>query len=292
MISRFFVSLGLGALATAVGVLGLFAWWRTPDSAPQRVWTAYAAWQQELALYLVDPTTPEQFAKKHALIVCAALILGVGLYFTVWDESVLIIAMTALGLAWPVMAYKQRVQKRRELLQEQIDPALQFIANALQVAPNLEEALGLVAQHLRAPMAEEMARVSAAYRLGQSLDDALQGMAERCNDPFVTAMVTALVVGRRTGGNIAATLRRIAFSTREAVRVELELASKTKGQRNQFYLVSMLYPIGLIGLKSAMPATWDTLLTTFMGKVALGASVATVVASILWAHKILSPKNL
>ena len=35
--------------------------------------------------------------------------------------------------------------------------------------------------------------------LGQSLDDALQGMAERCNDAFMTAMVIALVVGRRTG---------------------------------------------------------------------------------------------
>lgn len=281
-----------GAFAVCALLLGAYGWVLTPETFPRRLWQRYAAWQQELASYLLDPTTPTQFARRHALMAVGGLVAGVALWLVAADTPIVAVAGLAVGLGAPFFLYPQRVQTRRELLQQQVDPALQFIANALQVAPNLDESLNLVALHLRPPMSEEVARVSAAYRLGQSLDDALQGMAERCNDPFVTSMVIALVVGRRTGGNISATLRRIAHSTREAVRVELELNTKTKGQRNQFYLVALLYPFGLVGLKQGMPTAWQALTDTYMGKVALCASLAVVLVSVVWAQKILSPKNL
>jgi Flp pilus assembly protein TadB len=128
--------------------------------------------------------------------------------------------------------------------------------------------------------------------MGRGLDDALQDMAQRCSDPFVSAMVIALVVGRRTGGNVATTLRRIAFSTREAVRVELELNSKTRGQRNQFYLVVLLYPLGLLGMKLMMSEAWSQLIHSYSGKVALFVSMSVVGAAVIWAQRILNPDNL
>lgn len=281
----------LGYLLAAVALIALFlqldVWARQEGSLPYRAWLSYRAWYQDQADYLIERMPARSFALRHAGLLLAGLLMGV---FS--EQPLLILGGALAGALIPVMNLKQRVRKRRETLQQQIDPALQLVANALQVTPSLEEALTLVSQHLQAPMAEEVTRVVAAYRLGQGLDEALQGMAERCNDPFITAMVIALVVGRKTGGNIAATLRRIAFSTREAVRVELELTSKTRGQRNQFFLVALLYPIGLIGLKAGLPQAWETLMNTYFGKVALFVSMGVVGVSIVWAMKILSPKNL
>jgi tight adherence protein B len=280
---------GYGLMATALIalLLALDAWVRVKDSLPQRVWQAYKAWYKEHADYLIERMPARAFALRHAQSGAAGLVLGA---FT--EQPMLIVGGLLCGLLFPVFHLRQRVRKRREELQRQIDPALQFIANALQVTPSLEEALMLVSQHLRPPMSEEVTRVVSCYRLGQSMDDALQGMAERCNDAFITAMVIALVVGRRTGGNIAVTLRRIAVSTREAVRVELELSSKTRGQRNQFFLIALLYPLGLIGIKTGLPFAWENLMNSYFGKVALFVSMAMVGAAIIWALKILSPKNL
>lgn len=275
------------ALACVALLLGLDAWTRVEHSLPQRAWESYKAWYREQADYLIDRMPARDFALRHAGAGLLGLLLGMAS-----GQPLLVVGGLLGGILYPVFHLKQRVQKRREALQLQIDPALQLIANALQVTPSLEEALVLVAQHLRPPMSEEVARVVAAYRLGQSLDDSLQGMAERCNDAFITSMVIAMVVGRKTGGNIAVTLRRIAVSTREAVRVELELATKTRGQRNQFFFVAILYPLGLVGLKAGLPVAWESLMNTYFGKVALFASMAMVVGGTTWALKILSPKNL
>lgn len=288
MAAQLLVALIPGALALCALLLALDAWLRQSGSLPHRAYAAYRAWFLERAEYLIDRTPVDKHALRHGLIALgAAALAGV-----VSGDLVIAAAALGIGLWTPFLLYNQRVQKRREELQQQIDPALQFIANTLQITPNLEDALQLVAEHFKPPMSEEAARVVAAYRLGQGLDDALQGMATRCNDPFMTSMVIALVVGRRTGGNIASTLRRIAYATREAVRVELELNSKTRGQRNQFYLVVLLYPLGLLALRSALPEAWVQLTTTFGGKTCLAITATVVAVAIYWAQRILSPENL
>lgn len=292
MSALFAGAIGAFGIAVVCLVLGLYRWWLEPDAFPRRFMASYAAWHQEIATYLMDRTTPRQFALRHAGVALLGLLIGIGCMYLLSPEPLFIPTLFIAGVVLPPFLYKGKVSIRREELLRQIDPALQLIANALQVAPNLDEALNLVAQHLKPPMSEEVARVTAAYRMGQSLDDALQDMARRCSDPFVTAMVIALVVGRRTGGNVAGTLRRIAYSTREAVRVELELSSKTRGQRNQFYLVSLLYPLGLIGMKVMMPEAWQQLIHSYWGKVALFASMSVVALAIVWAQKILNPDNL
>jgi tight adherence protein B len=145
---------------------------------------------------------------------------------------------------------------------------------------------------MKPPISQEMKRVVAAFRMGQSLDQALSGMADRCNDPFVTAMVIALIVGRRTGGNISVTLRQIASTTRDAARTEKDMASKTNGQRSQFYFVVALYPISLVSMKLILPTAWVMLTSSFQGLVALFGSVAIVLFATVWALNILDPKNL
>ena len=280
-------SLSLAALSMAVD-----AWIREKDSLPRRLWQAYGSWQSELSAYLLDRVTPVQFARSHAGFVLCGLAASLLIMLQIGPSPLIALALMGVGAVVPVVRYQQQVVERKERLQQQIDPALQLLANALQVAPNLDEALRLGSEHLQPPMSEELNLVATSYRLGKTLDEALQDMAQRCNDPFISAMVIALVVGRRTGGNIAVTLRRIAYSTREAVRVELELAAKTRGQRNQFYLIVALYPLGLLGMRFALPTAWEILTHEFVGKAALAVSMAVVVGCTMWARHILSPENL
>ncbi len=278
-----------GATAAAASILAADAWMNSKGSLPQQAWAAYAAWHKEPAEYLFDRTPAKTFAIHHALQLAFCLVIAIVVFEA---HPIALIAAAAAGIFGPPYLYLKRVETRREVLQQQIDPALQFIANALQVTPNLEEALAMVAEHMKAPMAQEVSRIVTSYRLGQTLDDGLQGMAGRCNDPFITAMVIALIIGKRTGGNISATLRRIANATREAVRVELELRTKTKGQRGQFYLILLLYPLGLMAIKQFLPQVWGVLTETYVGKLTLLFSVMAVVGAIYWARKILNPINL
>ena len=249
MDAKLALAAGLSAASVTAGLLYVDVWARTERSLAQRLWAAYDRWYRDQTDYLLDRTPLKRFVLQQVLASIVAT--GVGLSFT--TEPLLLLLLIGIGAGAPILLLTQRVTQRRQRLQQQIDQALMLIANAMQVAPNLEEALSLVAEHLQPPMSEEVARVVMSYRLGQPLDDALSAMSDRCNDSFLMAMVMALKIGRKTGGNIAATLRRIALSTRESVRVELELSSKTRGQRNQILLIALLYPLGVLSLKSTLP---------------------------------------
>lgn len=283
-----FFALVLGAISLASGGLAVDAWLRSNSSFLKRAWTAYSAWYKQYADYLLDRTSARDYAIRHGAIAAAAFFIGIvaiGQFFVA-------LAMLAIGAVVPFMMLRDRALKRRLELIQQIDPALLFMANSLQVTPSVETALLLVAQHMKAPISQEARHVVAAFRMGQSLDEALQGMADRCNDPFITSMVIALIVGRRTGGNISATLRQIANTTREAVRVEKDMSSKTNGQRSQFYFVVALYPITLLAMKHVLPSGWTTLTSTFKGQVALLGSMGMIIMATVWALSILNPKNL
>ena len=282
----------LFAAAFAGALMALEQWIRSEGSVWTRLWWTYKEWYDEQAAYLFEPRPAVEAAKQHLIIAVGALIGGGVVALLLTPNPLVIVAMFALGIIYPFLEMRGRVQKRRQELLLQIDPALQFMANALQAAPNLEEALLLVAQHMKPPMAQEVRRVVSAYRLGKSLDEALQEMADRCNEPFITSMVMALIVGRRTGGNVALTLRDIALSTREVTKVELDLRTKTKGQQNQFYLVLVLYPVGVMALKEMLPSAWTTLAHTTQGLMAFLGSALVVVVSFVWARSILSAKNL
>lgn len=281
-------ALVLGALALGGGGLAVDAWLRSDSSFVKRMWAAYRLWYQEYADYLIDRTPARNYAMMHGAVAGAALLIGV----VALGQIFISLALLAVGTAVPFMMLRDRATKRRMELIQQIDPALMFMANSLQVTPSVESALLLVAQHMKEPISQEMRRVVAAFRMGQSLDAALQSMADRCNDPFVTALVIALIVGRRTGGNISTTLRQIANTTREAVRVEKDMGSKTNGQRSQFYFVVALYPITLLAMKYALPTGWTTLTTTLQGQVALLGSMGAIIMATVWALSILNPKNL
>ncbi len=286
------ISLCVMAVALGFGLVALEGWLRSDGSIWAQAWTSYKLWYTEQADYLFERQTAEEYVKQHVIIALSALLLGI--FVTVFFVQVPLLAMGffAAGIFFPFQSIKSRVEKRRHDLLMQIDPALQFMANALQAAPNLEEALLLVSQHLKPPISEEMRRVVTSYRMGVRLDDALQQMADRCSEPFVTSMVMALIVGRRTGGNIAQTLRDIALSTREVTKVERDLQAKTKGQQNQFYLVLAIYPLCVLALKEGLPSAWETLIHTTEGLIAFVISGLIAAVAIVWARSILSAKNL
>jgi tight adherence protein B len=283
-----FLPLVIGAIGIGALVQFILGWVETPDSLPQRLRATYVLFYQEHTEYLLDRTPVQRFALFHA----GSVLLGLAAGYFFYGTALVGLLGGAVGMVAPALLLRQRRQTRRDKLQQQVDPALQFLASTLAVNPNVENALHLVSVHFQPPISEELARVVSAYRLGQRLDDALKTLSERCQDPYVTALVVALLVGRRTGGDIAETLRRIAYSTRESVRIEQDLRSKTRGQQNQFYLVVVLYVLALVALKLTLPESWQQLTTTDTGKLTLIASVAVVGAAIAWAQRILSPKNL
>jgi tight adherence protein B len=114
------------------------------------------------------------------------------------------------------------------------------MANTILVTQNLEDAFATIAQHFDPPIAQEADVLVKQVRLGTPMDEALHDLADRCQSRNVDAIVTALTVGRQTGGELPKVLETTASVLRETTRVEGVMESKTSEGKAQIVVMGLL----------------------------------------------------
>jgi tight adherence protein B len=126
--------------------------------------------------------------------------------------------------------------------------------------------------------------------LGVPLREALTGMTQRIDSLEVRFFVTAILVQRETGGNLAEIIDKIAHVIRERFRIEGQLKVFTAQARMTGGILVML-PIGVavaIGLLN--PDYMKPLWFEQAGKMMIAAAVAMQIAGALTIRKIIRIK--
>lgn len=192
-----------------------------------------------------------------------------------------------LALFGPWFVLRRRRKKRIEKIESQLDGWLQILANLLRSAGGLGDALAASADLIRAPLRQELDRTLKEIRLGATLDEALRQMGERVRSSTVAAVITLLVVGRRTGGEMPALLESAASALREMARLEGVIRAKTADGRMQTLILAFA-PLGLVlGVRMVEERFFDPLFSSFFGYVVLGAAMVFWVMALVTARKIL-----
>ncbi len=227
------VAIASGTLAVLVGVLqGWTPFWQLW----RRKWRAYEKWANDELRALYSPLRAKDFALRHAGVILAGLLTG-GVLIGSWAYGVLLAAFFAYI---PVFWMEREKSKRRKALNDQLDATLQSMANTILVTQNLEDAFSTIAQHFDPPISQEADIVVKQVRLGTPMDEALRDFATRCHSRNVDAIVTALTVGRQTGGELPKVLETTAGVLRETMRVEGVMESKTSEGKAQVWVMGML----------------------------------------------------
>jgi tight adherence protein B len=117
--------------------------------------------------------------------------------------------------------------------------------------------------------------VAAELAAGQPTDVALEALRLRCPSPTIDAIVAAALVQRRSGGNLAVLLRRLARSFEDQQRLADEVRVATAQARFTGLLVVVL-PLGgallaelaspglLAGLASSPVTAWLVLVALML----------------------------
>ena len=227
------VGIGAGTLAVLFGVLHgwtpFWTLWKTK-------WRAYEKWANDELRGLYSPLRAKDFALRHAAVIAVGLLVG-GVLMGSWLYGVIL----AIFFGYVPVAWMERQKtQRRKALNEQLDATLQSMANTILVTQNLEDAFATIAQHFDPPISQEADIVVKQVRLGTPMDEALRDLATRCNSRNVDAIVTALTVGRQTGGELPKVLETTASVLRETMRVEGVMESKTSEGKAQVVVMGIL----------------------------------------------------
>jgi tight adherence protein B len=202
----------------------------------------------------------------------AKLLMGslVAVGLTAWVSSLFfsmpvpVIAAGAVGFApYGYLLYKRGARFRRfgELLPDAID----LMSRALKAGHATTSMIEMVAQETPDPVASEFRLVFEQQNLGLPLRDCVLNLTERVPIDDVRFLVTAILVQKETGGNLAEILDKTAVIMRERIRLKGQVQIYTaQGRVSGWVLCSMPFVMFIL-MTLIDPAYERKLWTTPLG---------------------------
>jgi tight adherence protein B len=167
-------------------------------------------------------------------------------YLIYWRTDTLLFAVTlggACGLLPFAFVWNKRA-KRFKKFEEGLPEALDLIVSALRVGHSLNSALGLVTRECPDPVGSEFRACWDEQNYGLELKTALDNMCGRMPVQDLRIVVTAILIQKESGGNLAEVLEKVAEVIRERFRLKRQIMTHT-AQGRLTGMVLTLLPIGL-----------------------------------------------
>jgi tight adherence protein B len=168
--------------------------------------------------------------------VMAAMLAG--LAASVITISTLVIVVVALAAAAvPFIHVWWQRRKRLNKFLEQLPDTLELMSRALAAGHAFAESLHMVATEMPDPVAGEFRKTYEEQNLGLSVKLALENLAARVPLLDLKMCVTAILIQRETGGNLAEILEKVAHTIRERFRILEDLRTLTTSSRMSAWIL-------------------------------------------------------
>lgn len=186
---------------------------------------------------------------------------------------VIAVILSLVGYLLPRFYVRFRQARRLSKLEKQLPEALTIISSSLRAGFGFFQAIDAAARQMAPPIRVDLSRALREANLGASIEDALRALGERVKSPDLDLVVTAVLIQREVGGNLAELLDNVARTIRERERIRGEIKTLTTTQRWEGY-VAALVPVALAGLLFLInPDYMMRLFTEPTGRLLLAAAV-------------------
>ena len=178
------------------------------------------------------------------LLLLGAAAVFIALYMVTLERRIaLICAICFPFVVWIILW--ALINKRREAFTEQLSDCLTTVANALRAGYSFQQAIDVVSKEMEPPISEEFAHVANDVMMGINLDEALEQMARRVESSDFDLVVTAVLIQREIGGNLAQVLDSISDTIIERIRMKREINALTaQGRLSAFVLLMLPFFVG------------------------------------------------
>ena len=177
--------------------------------------------------------------------------------------------------------------RRREKFNLQLPEALATMSNALRAGFSISQAFDSVVEQGEKPMCEEFAILQQQLKIGMPFEDALESMSQRVGSDDLTLVTTAILISRKTGGNVTEIFDKISETIRGRQRIERKVKTLTAQGRMQGIIVSaMPVFLGLI-MTLIKPGLMIPYLTSFAGFMSILVMCALIFVGWLMIRKII-----
>jgi tight adherence protein B len=211
-------------------------------------------------------------------VVHGCLALFIITFFIVWSALpgqfrryalVAGLASAALPILYIIRVRRGRLRK----FEEQFPESLEFVARSMRAGHAFAVSLEMIHREFQEPLAGEFKRTFDEHNLGLPLDLALQKLAKRVPSLDVHFFVSAVLLQKRTGGNLAEILDKLAYIIRERFKLRGRIRAISAHGRMTGTALTLI-PVGVAVLMFFVnPDYVKFFFTDELGNMMMGAAV-------------------
>jgi tight adherence protein B len=196
------------------------------------------------------------------------------------------LVMGCLPTIWVIMRRSKRLKK----FAAQLPEAMEMIARSLRSGQSLGFGVSVVANEMPQPISGEFTRVFEEQNLGIPMEQSLKELADRVPNLDLKFFVTAVILQRQTGGDLAEILDKIGNLIRERFRIWGQVQALTGEGRLSGVVLLGLPVVLFIAVYQLNPKYVMVLFTDPMGTKMLAAAVIMQILGALVIRKIINIK--
>jgi len=209
-----------------------------------------------------------------------ALFLGLFL-FIITRNPFIALTVAIIGYYLPRVYVRRVYHQRLKKLDDELVDVLSLISNSLKAGYGFSQAMEDVSKEMPPPISQEFQTVLREMALGADTDLALHNMVARVGSYDLDLIVTAVLISRRAGGNLAEVLENISHTIRERQRILGEVRAMTAEVRLSAWILGALPFVITLILAIIAPNYISTLFTNILGRLMIGGTLVLMTVGIL-----------
>lgn len=188
----------------------------------------------------------------------------------------------------PKLWLKSAQKRKRKQFNNQLADSLLILANSLRAGFSLLQAMEMVGQEMPNPISGEFKLTLKEITYGTSTETALLHLAERVGSDDLDLLVTAVLIQRQVGGNLAEVLINIHATIQDRIRIHQEIKTLTAQGRMSGFIIAGL-PFGIAAILTVVnPGYLKLLITHPIGLIMLGAGLVSECIGFIIIRKIIN----
>jgi tight adherence protein B len=213
------------------------------------------------------------------LMVCGVSAVVLAIFAFIAGGSIVFAwAGALLGFFVPYAYAAHMRTKRFAKFEEKFPETIDTLARAVRAGHAFTTALEMIANEISEPVAGEFRQLYEEQKFGLPVRDALINLTERVPLVDVKFFVTAVMLQRETGGNLAEILDNLSYVIRERFKILRQVRVHTAQGRLTMVLLMSLPPTIVLMMHLLNPGFIRPLFTDYIGHVliVLGISLQTM----------------
>jgi len=194
---------------------------------------------------------------KPGRLILVSAVLAVGSYLIVsqlMGSALLGLVAAPIGGIIPITVVAYARKRRLKAFEKVFPEAIDLLGRAVRAGHSFSTGLEMITTELPEPVAGEFRTTFEEQNFGLPLRDALLNLSERVPLIDVRFFVTAVLIQKETGGNLAEILDNLSHVVRERFRILGEVRIKTAQGRMTAGILISLPPIMALVLRAINPS--------------------------------------